>query len=95
MQMKLTQMMLLFLDNITIAYNYYRDTLHVVISLLTLNMPVSLSACESNTSWRVIYAMNLFSGLSVCLRKGGSVGLFVNRVYQFAERTEFFIISYF
>ena len=95
MQMKLTQMMLLFLDNITIAYNYYRDTLHVVISLLTLNTPVSLSACESNTSWHVIYAINLFSGLSVCLRKGGSVGLFVNRVYQFAERTEFFIISYF
>lgn len=67
----------------------------MVISLLTLNTPVSLSACESNTSWHVVYAMNLFSGLSVCLRKGGSVGLFVNRVYQFAERTELFIISYF
>ena len=67
----------------------------MVISLLTLNTPVSLSACESNTSWHVVNAMNLFSGLSVCLRKGGSVGLFVNRVYQFAERTELFIISYF
>ena len=29
--------------------------------------------------------MNLFSRLSVRLRKGCSVGLFVNRVYQFAE----------